>query len=270
MADIAEFAPPREIRKDGTMTVAYGTDDGMVVEFFEEPMLMEYLSKQVGHPVYRNQIMTRILQPGNRTTTWVHATKGISYEMAIDSESGEYHTVWEVMDVCENGDPTEAIKYPKAWARFLRKGVTAESGHPVEEWGTITRSYAAALKGMHIHTVEALAQLTDQAAQNIMGGIKYRDLAKAYLDERKHTELLSREQERASRFEEMYKEQAAKLEGMMQTIATLQSRLAGGESQPPGIRAGEQQNIAPEMRKITRKNAAAKHQIPPPDTPQAA
>ena len=71
MSDLPDFAPPRDLRKDGTMAVSYGTDDGMIVEFFEEPLYMEYLSKSIGHPIYRMNIMTRIMQPGNRNTVWV-------------------------------------------------------------------------------------------------------------------------------------------------------------------------------------------------------
>ena len=284
MSDIPDFAPPHTLRSresqlrpgsanaresSGNMTVAYGTDDGMIVEFFEEPLYMEYLSKQVGHPIFRLQIMTRILQPGNRNTVWVHATKGISYEMAIDSESGEYHTDWDVMEVCENGDPPEPLRYPNAWARFMRKGVMADTGLPIEQWSVITRSYAESLKASNVHTVEALAALTDSAAQNIMGAVKYRDLARAHLDERKRSEIVSREQERASRFEEDSKQKAKHIEGLQASVLALQAQLAEVRGIAPPTSGDRQPHvsaaIAPQLKQMSATNARKKHKIPGPD-----
>ena len=283
MSEPSDFAPPHSLRtresqlrpgsanareSSGNMTVSYGTDDGMIVEFFEEPLFMEYLSKQVGHPIFRLQIMTRIRQPGNRNTVWVHATKGISYDMAVDPESGEYHTDWDIMEACENGDMPEPVKYPNAWNRFMRKGVMADSGMPIEQWSVITRSYAESLKASNVHTVEALAALTDNAAQNIMGAIKYRDLARAHLDERKRSEIVSREQERASRWEEDSKQKAKQIEGMQATILALQSQMAElrGVAPPSGDRQPHvAAAIAPQLKQMSATNARKKHKIPGPD-----
>jgi hypothetical protein len=264
--DAPDFVPPRDLRKDGTGTVSYGLDDGMLVEFFEEPEHMEYLSKTTGHPIFRMRIMTRIMQPGNRNTVWVHATKGITYEMVIDEESGEYHTNWDILEVCENGDAPEPTKYPIAWNRFLRKGVTADSGLPIEQWGTVTRSYAESLKASHIHTVQALASLTDSAAQSIMGAIKYRDLARAYLDDAKRTEILASEQEGRARAQEQNAELTKKVEALQQHVLTLQSRISGSEvPAPAGRMVASAEPIANEIRKMSKGEAQKKHKIPGPE-----
>ena len=288
MNDAPDFAPPHHLTtREATMrpggrnermssgdgTVSYGLDEGMLVEFYEEPEYMEYLSKATGHPIYRQRIMTRIIQPGNTKTIWVHQTKGIEYEMVTDPESGEYHTNWDILEVCENGDPPEPTKYPKAWAKFLRKGISADTGHPIEQWGTVSRSYAESLKAMHIHTVEALAGLSDTAAQSMMGAMKYRDLARAYLDDRAKTEVVAKEQERAARFEEIASQQAKQIEALQQHVMALQSRInnasePGGRVQSAGPAIGPElatYNKAEGARQMSVKDAKRKHKIPVPD-----
>ena len=266
MAEAPDLNRPIDLKQNGM--VQYGLDDGMLVDFYEEPMFMEYLSKTAGSPIYRMQIMTRIRQPGNRLTIWTHPTKGITYEMVIDPDSGEYHTNWDILEVCENGDVPEPTKYPKAWAAFMRKGISADTGLPIEQWGTVSRSYAESLKAQHIHTVEALAGLTDQQCQGIMGAVKYRDLAKAHLDEKARTSILAREQERASRFEEMAAQQAKTIEDLKASVMALQAQVNGkaGFPQPPpsGVRPQtEHQVIAPELAQMSKAQAQKKHKIPP-------
>jgi hypothetical protein len=269
--DVPNFAPPRDLRKDGSMSVSYGMDDNMLVTFFEEPLYMEFMSKQVGHPVFQNRIMTRIVQPGNNKTVWVHQTKGIKYDMVFDPASGEYHTDWEEMEVCENGEVPEHLKYANAWKRFMRQGVSADTGVPVEEWGAITKSYAMSLKAMHVHTVEALAGLSDQAAQSIMGAIKYRDLAKAYLDEREKTRIVAREQEKATRAEEENVDLKRQIENLRQHVLTLQSQLnqrPGGQPLTPAMTSQEvgaqlaTYNETERGRQMSVKDAKRKHKIP--------
>jgi hypothetical protein len=258
----------------GQLTVSYGMDNGMLVEFFEEPEFMEYLSKQTGHPIYRMRIMTRIIQPGNTKTVWVHQTKGIVYEMVIDPDSKEYHTAWDIQEICDNGDVPEPNKYPNAWNKFQRKGISADTGHPVEEWGAISRSYAASLKAMHIHTVEALAALSDQAAQSIMGAIKYRDLAKAYLDERDKLAIVAKAQETATRLEEVTASQAKQIESLQQHVLALQARLNGTEQPAPSRMQAEGTQIAGQLgdynkkegtRQMSVKEAKGRHKIPVDD-----
>ena len=287
MSDAPDFAAPvtlttreslvrpgqqNERHSAGGMTVQYGMDAGMMVTFFEEPEHMEFLSKQCGHPIYRMRIMTRIVMPGNRTTVWVHATKGIKYEMVIDPQSGEYHTDWEIMEACENGDPPEPVKYPNAWRAFERKGISSDSWHPIEQWGTVTRSYAESLKSQHIHTVEALAGLTDQAAQSIMGGIKYRDLARAYLDERASLEIVSKEQERAARAEERNRHLEEQVSAMQAHIMNLNARLNSSGAmtpEPAGRMVGSQPTntaelaAAGQVQQRSVEESKRKHKIPP-------
>ena len=268
MADVPDLAGPRDIRKDGTGAVIYGSDDGMLVEFHEGQIYMEYLSKQLGYPIFAMRIFTLIRQPGNRNTVWDHETKGIAYETVVDGASGEYHTSWDVLEVCENGDVPEPAKYPAAWNRFLKKGISADSGVPIEQWGTVTRSYAESLKSQNVHTVEALAGLSDQSAQNIMGAIKYRDLARAYLDDRQKGVIVAKEQERAARFEELYQQGQKQLTDLQAAFAQLQAQLAGGGNAPlpSGMRPANQSEAIQAglqgVKQMSTADAKKKHKIP--------
>jgi hypothetical protein len=52
----------------------------------------------------------------------------------------------------------------------------------LEVWPQMTVSMVADLKALKIHTVEQLADMSDSAAQQIMGNFSLRQKAKAFLD----------------------------------------------------------------------------------------
>lgn len=210
-----DFARPVDITASGR--VSYGLDDGLLVEFYIKPILMEAESQEKGHPTYEDRVFTRIVAPGNTKTTWDHISEGVIY--LYDRETGEQVGY----DIDENLplEKCEPMRFPKAWARFTKKGEKVKEGWAIESWGAITRSLAETLKAMNVHTVEALAGLSDSAASNIMGGLKYRNLAKAALDEQKLLELASVEQERANRADEENKQLRDQLKGMQAQIDAL-------------------------------------------------
>ena len=69
--------------------------------------------------------------------------------------------------------------------------------------------------------MEDLAGLSDQAASNIMGGRKFRDMAKAALDEQELMSLATQEQEKASKAEERVKQLEKQLEGLQAQVASM-------------------------------------------------
>lgn len=238
MNDNASFAPPRALEspKSDFSKVLYGKpgeggaglDGELIVEFYIRPYPMEFLTQSMGFPIFQDRIYVRIVAPGNSKTMWDTLAAGIDYDTAIDPDSGEYHTTWEVLAQCPNGDIPDASKYPVAWARFMRKGEKADDGWPLEEWGVVTRSYAESLKMINIPTVEALAALTDANASSIMGGRKYRDLARAALDERMRNKIVASEQAKAARAEEKSNLQDEQIKQLQQTIASMQAQFAQG------------------------------------------
>lgn len=209
-----DFARPVNI--DTTGRVSYGLDDGLLVEFYIKPKLMQAKTEEQGFPHYEDRVFTRIVAPGNTKTTWDHETKGLVYSENEEGEASEY-SVDDMLPI----EVCEPMRFPKAWERFLKKGQKVTEGWAIEQWGAITRSLAENLKAMNIHTVEALAGLSDANAANVMGGLKYRNLAKAALDEAQLMSLASVEQERANRAEEREKALTEQLKAMQAQIDSL-------------------------------------------------
>jgi hypothetical protein len=56
------------------------------------------------------------------------------------------------------------------------------TGTPLEQWPQMTVGMVASLKAMNVHTVEQLAEMSDQYAQQIMGNHDLRRKAKLFLD----------------------------------------------------------------------------------------
>lgn len=259
--DTPSFAPPRTLEspKADFSKVLYGKsgeagsglDGELIVEFYIKPYAMEYLTESMGFPIFQDRIWVRIVAPGNSKTVWDTLASGITYDTAIDPDSGEYHTTWEVLAQCPNGDQPDASKYPNAWARFMRKGEKADDGWPIEEWGVVTRSYAESLKLLNVPTVEALAALSDAGVSSIMGGRKYRDLARAALDERLRNKIVAAEQAKASRAEEKVNLQDEKIKQLEATIAQMQAQFAAGMQVHP-----QNTNFTPQPAKL--KTASVK------------
>jgi hypothetical protein len=222
---MSDFARPVDIKEGGRVT--YGADDGLLVEFYIKPVLMDALSKDRGYPTFEDRIHTRIVAPGNNKTTWDYETKGVMY-LYTDGSADEPPVVsgYEIDESApiEHCDP---LRFPKAWARFEKKHEKIDSGWAIEEWGVVTRSFAETLKALNIPTVEALAGLTDAAASNFMGGLKFRNLARAALDEKENTRQLSAAQEQAEKDSEMRKHLEDKINALSAEVASLKSEKRG-------------------------------------------
>jgi hypothetical protein len=225
---MSDFARPIDITAQGR--VSYGLDSGLMVEFYIKPRLLERVSQVRGMPTYEDRIYTRIISPGNTKTTWDYETKGLRYlyEDLEQTEDRENSVVLEwgrvvgyEIDETVNEEQCEPVRFPNAWKRFEKKGEKVKSGFPIEEWGAIPRSFAESLKSQNVHTLEALAGLSDAAASNLMGGIKWRNLAKAELDKQKERELLSAEQEARSKAEADNKDLRDQLKALQTQIDAL-------------------------------------------------
>jgi hypothetical protein len=212
-----DFARPIDITAAGR--VSYGMDDGLLVEFYIKPKLMQALTEERATPTYEDRIHTRIVAPGNTKTTWDYETKGVQYEYDEDGQVCGY-----VVDEAQPVEVCDPVRFPKAWERFTKKGQKVTEGWAIETWGAITRSLAESLKALNIHTVEALAALSDANADNFMGGRKYRNLAKAALDEAQLLSLASTEQERANRAEEESRQLKEQLKAMQAQIDALSKK----------------------------------------------
>lgn len=216
---MSEFAAPRDIGQGGK--VIYGTEKGLLVRFYAKPVLMEAISKEQGYPYYEDRVYVNIVSPGNTKTVWDMMARGITPKYKEITKDEYEQDGWEIDEADGEADP---LKYPEAWGLFMKKGDKPTKGWDISEWGAITRSFGESLKALNIPTVEALAGLSDAAASNIMGGRKFRDLAKAALEEQALLSLASAEQEKAAKAEEQNRELLKKIEGLQAQVNSMSKK----------------------------------------------
>lgn len=131
----------------------YAMDKRLFVEFFRRPILNTTKSAEAGRPVHDEFDMVRIIVPGDRNST---------FESKVTNE--------------------HKIRFADRWQRYISGQEQAQSGTPLEMWPQMTVAMCADLKAMKIHTVEQLAEMSDAAAQQIMGNFALRQRAQAFLD----------------------------------------------------------------------------------------
>lgn len=133
-------------------------DAGAHVVFYKEAVEMPAASKNAGHPVFEERDFIEIIWPGNALNI-------------IRREVNE----------------EDKVRWPRHWAHWQQMGKTSTVGMPIEEWPVVTRAVAKMLKAMDFHTVEQVANSSDQNITRMgmacgMAPYAFRDKAKAYLD----------------------------------------------------------------------------------------
>lgn len=142
--------------------VSYGDDSGLFVEFYWREVKNEAKSLAEGRPIFESKEYIKIMAAGDKTKNWDRPVQKVSNGSA----------------------PSDLDRFPRQWAMFQRQEVQVTEGTPVTEWPQITRADAAMLKSMNIHTIEALAAMSDTNI-GFMGGRQYRDMAKAWISKAK-------------------------------------------------------------------------------------
>jgi hypothetical protein len=116
----------------------------------------EQRSSDAGHAVFDDIEFVKIVVPGDK--------KSMYFQPATDRDRK---------------------RFPQAYAAFKNRSTgSGESGLPVEHWAVITRGMAYTLRAAHIHTVEALAAVSDTHVDKIgLDGRGLRAKAKAFLEQ---------------------------------------------------------------------------------------
>lgn len=108
---------------------------------------------------------------------------------------------------CNPGDPTNIVErpardedkdeFPGQWAAYERRTTyRPENGTPIEDWPRLDVATVAKLKALEFHTVEQLAESSDQQCQRIgMGCYEIRTKAAAYIKAAKDTSLVQKQAE---------------------------------------------------------------------------
>lgn len=154
-------APINNPRQNGQMA-EYGTDAGLYVEFYNEPVYMEADSAREGRPIYQDFEHVKIQPLGQNKTVVVRRV-----------------------------EDSDKFRFAQKYAQFKNQELQSHTGTPVSEWAVITRSQALEFKGVGIHTVEDVANLSDLNVTNFLGGHKLREKAVAFLAQAKDGSALT-------------------------------------------------------------------------------
>jgi hypothetical protein len=185
-----------------------GADARLAVQFYKKSMKQEDASNEAGRPIFKEFDFVRIMIPGDNLTE-------------IDTYAQESHKQ----------------RFPRQWAHYQNQVSDHLDivGTPLDQWPQITRSQAEELRGLKFHTVESIADCSDQQLQRIgmvagMSPHNFRIKAKAFLNlANDSAEVAQREAELQALKEENAKIKAetdAKLTAMQEQMSALLAAVA--------------------------------------------
>ncbi len=152
MAD--EFASPTGINWNGYVgQVQYGSDQNMVVMFYNRAVHDKAKSVETGRPSFKDTIMVRIHPPGERLN--------IVERPATDADKQ---------------------RFPVQWSQFSQQREQIPDGTPIDLLYPEHPSIGATLRAHGVHTVEQCAGLSGVAIDEIgMGAQQYCNDAQKYI-----------------------------------------------------------------------------------------
>jgi hypothetical protein len=195
-------------------------DSRLQVRFYKKPVHQEQESLEAGRPIYKEFDFVHICVAGDTLTE-------------IDTYALQQHKQ----------------RFPIQWANYMnRVGANDEEvvGTPVAEWPLVSKSQAEELRAMKFHTVESIANASDQQLQRMgmaagMSPYAFRDKARTFLNlattsaetDKREQEINALKEELAKKDLEtakMKQETDAKLALMQEQMATILA--AVGEKKP--------------------------------------
>ena len=185
-----------------------GADARLAVQFYKKSVKQDIASDEAGRPIFKEFDFVRIMIPGDNLTE-------------IDTYAQESHK----------------SRFPRQWAHYQNQVSNHEDiiGTPLEQWPQVTRSQAEELRGLKFHTVESIADCSDQQLQRIgmvagMSPHNFRLKAKAFLNlATDSAEVAHREAEMQALKQENAKikeETDAKLAAMQEQMSALLAAVA--------------------------------------------
>jgi hypothetical protein len=185
-----------------------GADARLAVQFYKKSVKQDDASNEAGRPIFKEFDFVRIMIPGDNLTE-------------IDTYAQDSHKQ----------------RFPRQWAHYQNQVTNHEDiiGTPLDQWPQVTRSQADELRGLKFHTVESIADCSDQQLQRIgmvagMSPFNFRLKAKAFLNlANDSAEVAQRESELQALKEENAKIKAetdAKLTAMQEQMSALLAAVA--------------------------------------------
>jgi hypothetical protein len=137
-----------------------GADARLAVQFYKKSVKQDIASDEAGRPIFKEFDFVRIMIPGDNLTE-------------IDTYAQDSHKQ----------------RFPRQWAHYQNQVTNHQDiiGTPIDQWPQVTRSQADELRGLKFHTVESIADCSDQQLQRIgmvagMSPHNFRLKAKAFLN----------------------------------------------------------------------------------------
>lgn len=164
------FAEPTVVKTGENYFVSHGDDKSLWVEFYSEPVFLEFQSQKQGRPMYEDHDFVRIRTPG---------LGGNTVERRVRMEG-------------DANVPSDPDRFPKQWQAYQNKQVQVQHGTPIEQWPPLRKGQVLELKAVGVHTVEQIAAISDTNL-GVLGldGRRLREMAKTYLDEAEKGAALS-------------------------------------------------------------------------------
>ncbi len=163
------LSEPKIIQQGQNYHVQYGDDSGLYVEFSMEPIQNDQRSEEEGRPIFEDKEYITIRIIGDTKT--------------VRKRPVQLNWV--------GNTPPDHERWPRQYQAFKSQQSQILDGTPIIEWASITKSDAASMKAMNIHTVEMLASLGENNL-NWLGARQMRDKAKAWLEQAKDGSGLTR------------------------------------------------------------------------------
>jgi hypothetical protein len=194
-----------------------GADARLAVQFYKKSVKQDDASNEAGRPIFKEFDFVRIMIPGDNLTE-------------IDTYAQESHKQ----------------RFPRQWAHYQNQVGSHQDivGTPLEQWPQVTRSQAEELRGLKFHTVESIAECSDQQLQRIgmvagMSPHNFRLKAKAFLNLASDSaEVAQREEELQALKAENDKIKAetdAKLAAMQEQMSALLATVAKPKTRKPKV-----------------------------------
>jgi hypothetical protein len=183
-------------------------DSRLAVQFYKKSVKQDAASAEAGRPIFKEFDFVKIMIPGDNLTE-------------IDTYAQDSHRQ----------------RFPRQWAHYQNQVAGHQDivGTPLDQWPQVTRSQAEELRGLKFHTVESIADCSDQQLQRIgmvagMSPHNFRQKAKAFLNlATDSAEVAQREAELQALREENDKIKAetdAKLAAMQEQMSALLAAVA--------------------------------------------
>lgn len=132
----------------------FAGDKRLMVHFYKRPVHNQFKSNEEGRPIYDEKVYVRIIVPGDKHNI-------------VDTPATREHT---------------QVRFAEQYAKFMRNEEQVVSGTPLKIWPPLSITQVAELNALNITTVEQLATLPDNLAQQFMGFNGLRVKAQLFLD----------------------------------------------------------------------------------------